>query len=128
MQSGHPGYRGTILTSHFYHCWNNEGFNEIIQKSIQYLIVKKNSEPLRINLPKRFNINDEICSNKQGIDIMKKLIKNKNKNNIDLNELSNKKIVKIAQRITNCDTESCVVSNKNFNELASPNIKQFLLF
>ncbi|NRA11241.1 MAG: hypothetical protein HRT57_04720 [Crocinitomicaceae bacterium] len=42
---------------------NNDGFNEIIQKSIQYLVVKKNSDPLRINLPKRFNINDEILIN-----------------------------------------------------------------
>lgn len=42
---------------------NNDGFNELIQKSIQYLIVKKNSDPLRINLPKRFNINDEVLIN-----------------------------------------------------------------
>ncbi|MEJ6755628.1 MAG: hypothetical protein QNK78_01340 [Crocinitomicaceae bacterium] len=42
---------------------NNNGFNEIIQKSIQYLVVKKNSDPLRINLPKRFNINNEIFIN-----------------------------------------------------------------
>lgn len=42
---------------------NFDGFNELIQKSIQYLVVKKNSDPLRINLPKRFNINDEILIN-----------------------------------------------------------------
>jgi hypothetical protein len=49
--------------SEFRSAKNNNGFNEIIQKSIQYLVVKKNSDPLRINLPKRFNINDEILIN-----------------------------------------------------------------
>ena len=49
--------------SEFRSAKNNSGFNEIIQKSIQYLVVKKNSDPLRINLPKRFNINDEVLIN-----------------------------------------------------------------
>jgi len=41
----------------------NEGFNELIQKSIQYLVVKRNTDPLRINLPKRFNVSDDILIN-----------------------------------------------------------------
>jgi hypothetical protein len=42
---------------------NNNGFNELIQKSVQYLIVKRNNDPLRINFPKRFTINDELLLN-----------------------------------------------------------------
>jgi len=49
--------------SEFRRAKNNDGFNELIQKSIQYLVVKKNTDPLRINLPKRFNINNEILIN-----------------------------------------------------------------
>ena len=39
---------------------HNEGFNELVQRSIQYLTVKKNSEPLRIYLPDKFNSDKEI--------------------------------------------------------------------
>jgi hypothetical protein len=42
---------------------NNEGFNELIQKLTQYLTVKKNLDPLRVSLPKRFNIKDNITLN-----------------------------------------------------------------
>jgi len=42
---------------------NNEGFNELIQKLTQYLTVKKNLDPLRVSLPKRFNIKDNIMLN-----------------------------------------------------------------
>ena len=42
---------------------NNNGFNELIQKSVQYLIVKRYNDPLRINLPKRFTDIDEIVLN-----------------------------------------------------------------
>ncbi len=38
-------------------------FNELIQKTVQYLTVKKNSDPLRINLPNRFSIHKDIIVN-----------------------------------------------------------------
>ncbi|MDX2361192.1 MAG: hypothetical protein QNK23_10315 [Crocinitomicaceae bacterium] len=38
-------------------------FEELIQKSVQYLTVKKNTEPLRITLPKRFTEHDDILIN-----------------------------------------------------------------
>ncbi len=38
-------------------------FNELIQKTSQYLTVKKNTDPLRIILPKRFNKKDDIIIN-----------------------------------------------------------------
>lgn len=40
-----------------------ESFNELIQKTSQYLTVKKNTDPLRIILPKRFNKKDDIIIN-----------------------------------------------------------------
>lgn len=42
---------------------NHDSFNELIQKTLQYLTVKQNQEPLRINLPKRFNEVDDIIIN-----------------------------------------------------------------
>lgn len=42
---------------------SNVRFNEFIQKVVQYLTVKKNSDPLRINLPNRFTTGDEISIN-----------------------------------------------------------------
>lgn len=39
---------------------DNKGFEELINKTVQYLIVKNNKESLQINLPKRFNTLDEI--------------------------------------------------------------------
>lgn len=42
---------------------NHDEFNKLIQNSIQYLTVKKNNEPLRVNLPKRFNEIDDIIIN-----------------------------------------------------------------
>lgn len=41
----------------------NDAFIELIQKSVQYLTVKKNTDALRINLPKRFTINDDVIIN-----------------------------------------------------------------
>ncbi len=41
----------------------NKGFNELIQKSVQYLVVKKNTDALRVNLPRRFNVNDDVIIN-----------------------------------------------------------------
>ncbi len=38
----------------------NKGFNELIQLSVQYLTVKRNTEPLRIFLPEEFNSDKEI--------------------------------------------------------------------
>ncbi|XOV68088.1 MAG: hypothetical protein ACFHU9_02725 [Fluviicola sp.] len=38
----------------------HEGFEELIQKTAQYLVVKKNTDPFRVNLPKRFTINDDV--------------------------------------------------------------------
>ncbi|MDB2656753.1 hypothetical protein N9Y60_01725 [Crocinitomicaceae bacterium] len=38
----------------------HEGFEELIQKTAQYLVVKKNTDPFRVNLPKRFTINDAV--------------------------------------------------------------------
>ena len=42
---------------------NNDLFNELIQKSTQYLTVKSNLEPLRINLPKRLISKDPVIIN-----------------------------------------------------------------
>tara|TARA_R110002072_G_scaffold10821_2_gene50005 strand:+ start:6719 stop:8812 length:2094 start_codon:yes stop_codon:yes gene_type:complete len=42
---------------------NTTRFNELIQKTVQYLTVKKNSDPLRINLPNRVTTNDDITLN-----------------------------------------------------------------
>jgi len=42
---------------------DNKRFNELIQKAVQYLTVKKNTEPLRINLPNRFNVIDDVILN-----------------------------------------------------------------
>lgn len=41
----------------------NKGFNELIQKSVQYLVVKNNTDALRVNLPRRFNVNDDVLIN-----------------------------------------------------------------
>lgn len=41
----------------------NKGFNELIQKSVQYLVVKQNTDALRVNLPRRFNVNDDVIIN-----------------------------------------------------------------
>lgn len=37
-----------------------DGFREFIQKTIQYLVVRQNNEPLRITLPKRFNVTEDV--------------------------------------------------------------------
>lgn len=42
---------------------NHNSFNEIIKKSIQYLTVKRNTDPLQIQLPRRFNVVDDILIN-----------------------------------------------------------------
>lgn len=42
---------------------NNTRFDELIQKTVQYLTVKKNTEPLRVNLPNRFNVIDDVILN-----------------------------------------------------------------
>lgn len=42
---------------------SNERFDELIQKMVQYLTVKKNTEPLRISLPSRFNVIDDVILN-----------------------------------------------------------------
>lgn len=39
---------------------NTDGFREFIQKITQYLTVKQQKDPLRITLPKRFNVTDNI--------------------------------------------------------------------
>lgn len=41
----------------------NKGFNELVQKSVQYLLVKKNTDALRVNMPKRFNRNEDVIIN-----------------------------------------------------------------
>lgn len=38
----------------------HEGFEELVQKTSQYLVVKKNNDPFRVNLPKRFTTNDDV--------------------------------------------------------------------
>ena len=38
----------------------HDGFEELIQKTAQYLVVKKNNDPFRVNLPKRFTTNDDV--------------------------------------------------------------------
>lgn len=41
----------------------NTAFNELIQKSVQYLTVKRNTDALRINMPRRFTVNDDVTIN-----------------------------------------------------------------
>ena len=41
----------------------NKGFNELIQKSVQYLVVRKNTDALRVNMPRRFSVNDDVVIN-----------------------------------------------------------------
>jgi hypothetical protein len=38
-------------------------FSELIQKSMQYLVVKQNNSPLRVTFPKRFTKNEEVIVN-----------------------------------------------------------------
>ncbi len=38
----------------------HEGFEELVQKTAQYLVVRKNTDPFRVNLPKRFTTNDDV--------------------------------------------------------------------
>ena len=40
-----------------------KAFDELIQKTTQYLTVKKNNDPLRVQLPKRFSVNEEVIIN-----------------------------------------------------------------
>lgn len=40
-----------------------KSFRELIEKTVQYLVVKQNTEALRIQLPNKFTINDEILIN-----------------------------------------------------------------
>lgn len=37
-----------------------DGFREFIQKLVQYLVVQQNREPLRVTLPKRFNVTEDV--------------------------------------------------------------------
>ncbi|MFN5417287.1 MAG: hypothetical protein ACK5B9_09545, partial [Flavobacteriia bacterium] len=39
---------------------NHNLFNEFVQKTCQYLIQKENSSNLRVSLPKRFSVNEEV--------------------------------------------------------------------
>lgn len=36
------------------------GFREFVQKTVQYLVVRQNTEPLRVTLPKRFNVTEDV--------------------------------------------------------------------
>ncbi|MFZ9028411.1 MAG: hypothetical protein ACO2Z9_05305, partial [Crocinitomicaceae bacterium] len=42
---------------------NNDRFKELISSITQYLLVKQNKYPLRIKLPKRFNVQNEVLIN-----------------------------------------------------------------
>ena len=46
--------------SEFARTKQHKGFEELIQKTVQYLVVKQNTDPFRINLPKRFTTNNDI--------------------------------------------------------------------
>jgi len=37
-----------------------DGFREFVQKTVQYLVVRQNTEPLRVTLPKRFNVTEDV--------------------------------------------------------------------
>jgi len=39
---------------------STEGFREFIQKTVQYLVVRQNNEPLRVTLPKRFTVAEDV--------------------------------------------------------------------
>ena len=44
---------------------NNDSFKELMSSITQYLLVRQNKYPLRIQLPKRFNIRNEVLINAQ---------------------------------------------------------------
>ena len=37
-----------------------DGFREFVQKTVQYLVVRQNNEPLRVTLPKRFTVAEDV--------------------------------------------------------------------
>lgn len=39
---------------------NIDGFREFIQKTVQYLVVKQNTDPLRVTLPRRFTVAEDV--------------------------------------------------------------------
>jgi len=49
--------------SEYAHSNSTNNFNELIQKTVQYLTVKRNTDPFRINLPNRFTTSDEVIVN-----------------------------------------------------------------
>lgn len=49
--------------SDFTHNGNHKAFNDLINKTVQYLTVKKNTDPLHVQLPRRFNVVDDILIN-----------------------------------------------------------------
>lgn len=42
---------------------DHNAFKELIEKTVQYLLVKQNKDPFRIKLPKRLNVQEEIIIN-----------------------------------------------------------------
>ncbi len=41
----------------------SEGFRELIGKTVQYLLVKRNTDALRIHMPRRFTVNEDVIIN-----------------------------------------------------------------
>ncbi|MCH2224481.1 MAG: hypothetical protein MK066_06895, partial [Crocinitomicaceae bacterium] len=41
----------------------HKAFNELVQKTVQYLVLKKNTDALHINMPRKFSINDDVIIN-----------------------------------------------------------------
>lgn len=37
-----------------------DGFREFVQKTVQYLVVRQSKDPLRVTLPKRFNVTEDV--------------------------------------------------------------------
>lgn len=68
----------------------NKGFNELIQKTVQYLVVKQNTDALRVNLPRRFNVNDDVIINAEFYNSSMERITDPNISFVLTNEKGNK--------------------------------------
>lgn len=77
-----------------------DGFREFVQKTVQYLVVRQNNEPLRVTLPKRFTIAEDVEVKAEFYNEAMELITTprldlsiesvgKSKNTIDFSPLSN---------------------------------------
>lgn len=70
-----------------------------------------------------FNIKSKngICSDKETINSMRKMLLNLNSNEKSLNELNDKEVVEKAKKTLNCNAESCIISHPKFTNIIGEN-------